>query len=154
MILEGYYRINSPKIVHEILDGEAVIINMDLGHYYSTDQAGAVIWECLCNVSDRNEVVGAVERRYTGSREQIEGAVDEFLAQLQREDLITSVPAEEKLATGGECGGNRGEDAGRSAFVPPVLTKYTDMEYLLLLDPIHEVDESGWPHATSPEKQP
>jgi hypothetical protein len=26
-----------------------------------------------------------------------------------------------------------------------MLQKFTDMQDLLLLDPIHEVDESGWP---------
>jgi hypothetical protein len=31
-------------------------------------------------------------------------------------------------------------------FVPPVLERYTDMQELLFLDPIHDVDESGWPH--------
>jgi hypothetical protein len=30
--------------------------------------------------------------------------------------------------------------------VPPVLERYTDMQELLFLDPIHDVDESGWPH--------
>jgi hypothetical protein len=29
----------------------------------------------------------------------------------------------------------------------PVLNKYTDMQDLLLLDPIHEVDERGWPNS-------
>jgi hypothetical protein len=33
------------------------------------------------------------------------------------------------------------------AFAEPILQKYTDMEALLLADPIHEVDKStGWPH--------
>jgi hypothetical protein len=27
----------------------------------------------------------------------------------------------------------------------PLLRKYTDMRDLLLLDPIHDVDEQGWP---------
>ncbi len=31
-------------------------------------------------------------------------------------------------------------------FTNPVLEKFTDMADLLLLDPIHEVDESGWPN--------
>jgi hypothetical protein len=26
------------------------------------------------------------------------------------------------------------------------VAKYSDMEDLIMLDPIHEVDESGWPH--------
>lgn len=34
----------------------------------------------------------------------------------------------------------------RPPFVRPILQKYTDMADLLLLDPIHEVDEQGWPH--------
>jgi len=36
--------------------------------------------------------------------------------------------------------------AGRPPFVKPILQKYTDMADLLLLDPIHEVGEQGWPH--------
>jgi hypothetical protein len=34
-----------------------------------------------------------------------------------------------------------------SKFEKPGLQKYSDMQDLLLLDPIHEVDEMGWPHA-------
>ena len=30
-------------------------------------------------------------------------------------------------------------------FERPKLGKYTDMQDLLLADPIHEVDEQGWP---------
>jgi len=30
-------------------------------------------------------------------------------------------------------------------FVLPVLERYTDMQELLLIDPIHDVDETGWP---------
>jgi hypothetical protein len=35
--------------------------------------------------------------------------------------------------------------SGRLSFTHPQLQKYTDMQELLLLDPIHEVEESGWP---------
>jgi hypothetical protein len=31
-------------------------------------------------------------------------------------------------------------------FEAPVLQKYTDMQDLLLLDPIHDTDETGWPN--------
>ena len=36
------------------------------------------------------------------------------------------------------------------AYEHPVLQKYTDMEDLLLLDPIHDVDEAGWPARKQP----
>ena len=32
-----------------------------------------------------------------------------------------------------------------SPFVTPTLSRYTEMQDLLLLDPIHDVDDSGWP---------
>jgi len=41
------FRINSPTIIHEIIEGEAVIINMEMGHYYSVDQTGAGIWKLV-----------------------------------------------------------------------------------------------------------
>ena len=42
--------------------------------------------------------------------------------------------------------GEAAAPAGAPAFVVPTLEKYTDMEALLLADPIHEVDEAaGWP---------
>jgi hypothetical protein len=30
-------------------------------------------------------------------------------------------------------------------YSPPKLSAYTDMQELLLLDPVHEVDDAGWP---------
>ena len=30
-------------------------------------------------------------------------------------------------------------------FVPPMLARFNNMSDLLLLDPIHDVDEQGWP---------
>jgi len=33
------------------------------------------------------------------------------------------------------------------AYAPPVLETFSDMQDLLLLDPIHEVDDAGWPMA-------
>jgi len=40
-----------------------------------------------------------------------------------------------------------------NAFEKPKLQKFTDMQDLLLLDPIHEVDEAGWPHTRNDTDQ-
>ena len=42
---------------------------------------------------------------------------------------------------------NGGKNIKKMRFEAPALQVYTDMEDLLLLDPIHEVDEMGWPSA-------
>ena len=51
------FRINSPTIIHEIIEGEAVIINMEMGHYYSIDQTGAGIWELVDKGASTAEVI-------------------------------------------------------------------------------------------------
>ena len=37
--------INAPDVVHEVIDGEAIMINMTTGSYYSLDGVGAAVWE-------------------------------------------------------------------------------------------------------------
>ena|SRR6476660_8869681 len=48
---------------------------------------------------------------------------------------------------------SRPDDLGTAAaFVTPELHKYTDMQELLLVDPIHEVAEEGWPFRNTTER--
>ena len=37
----------SPNIIHDIIDGEAVIVNMENESYYSIDSVDAVVWDCI-----------------------------------------------------------------------------------------------------------
>ena len=38
------FRVNTPTVTHETIDGEAVIINLDSGNYYSLVEVGSFIW--------------------------------------------------------------------------------------------------------------
>ena len=137
------FRINSPTIIHEIIEGEAVIINMEMGHYYSIDQTGAGIWELVDKRASADEIIQSFTQYYAGNPKTIQRSVLDFLAELQRENLI--VPAT-KETDDQNSSGNVITPAERPPFTPPELHKYIDMQDLLLLDPIHEVDESGWPN--------
>ncbi len=138
------YRINSPKVIHETIDGETVLVNLDSGNYYSMDGVGVNIWNLVERRITRDEIIEAVTRRYTGERETIERAVHHFMKELEQEALIV---ADDK--NGGRETATDNYDlattAERRPFEAPVLNKYTDMQDLLLLDPIHDVDETGWP---------
>ena len=137
------FRINSPTIIHEIIEGEAVIINMEMGHYYSIDQTGARIWELVDKRASTAEIIESITQCYAGNQKTIQSSVLDFLAKLQRENLI--VPAS-KETDDQAFSGNVLTPAERPPFIQPELHKYTDMQDLLLLDPIHEVDETGWPN--------
>ena len=138
------FTICAPKIIHEIIDGEVVVANLDNGNYYSLENVAAYIWRLLEGNPTEDEVVEGVTNRYGISREDVEGSARSFISELQKEELISTSKADKAGDIKVECGA---VEAGgeKPDFEPPLLNKYTDMQNLLLLDPIHEVDETGWP---------
>ena len=61
------YRVSNPRIIHEIMEGEVVLINLDTGTYYSLDRAGAHIWRGIESVATVGEIAADLARR-TGHR--------------------------------------------------------------------------------------
>ena len=72
---------------------------------------------------------------------QIGRAIAAFIAQLESEKLVASDSGESITA----AADSHDQASYPDVFVAPVLNKYTDMQDLLLLDPIHETDAQGWP---------
>lgn len=137
------FRINTPNITHETIDGETVIINLDNGNYYSLDGVGSEIWCSLEKGVIIAKIVKLIDDRYQGSRTTKEKAVNALISELLTENLV--VPEGKKHAETDFTHEVLSEDA-KLTFSVPTLNKYSDMQDLLLLDPIHEVDdEAGWP---------
>ena len=146
MSSNNHFRINTPKITHETIDGETVIINLDNGTYYSLVGVGAEIWGLIESGAAVDNIIEAINHRYEGDRLDIECGVNKLVAEFQQEGLVVPENGKKpenfeliKTQVGSESQGER------PVFKAPIMDKYTDMQDLLLLDPIHEVDETGWP---------
>jgi hypothetical protein len=140
---EGGLRVNSPHVIHETIDGEVIVINLASGSYYSVRGAGADVWDVIETSPgiDANAIAAAVGRRFDRASEEVEHEIAAFLDQLRQENLVAA-------ADDGVIAGSNGTAAGSSGkpYERPLLEKYTDMQDLVLLDPVHEVDATGWPH--------
>ena len=156
------YRVNQPTVIHQTIDDETVIIHLERGFYYSLDVTGAAVWQALAAGHSAGQVSDGLAARYPDQRAEIETAVHALLERLQAEGLI--VPADTAGATDGASARSTATQdtpagvraAGADApfgppatpgdtFLPPKLERFDDLQDLLLLDPIHAVDESGWP---------
>ena len=114
--------IPTSRVISEVLDGEAIIIDSMSGAYFTLDVDGTVIWEKLQSGANSVDALCTA----TGlAADRVSDVVTELISAGLLEGGPVSPPA-----------------TGQS---PTVLTKYTDMEELLLLDPIHDVDSAGWP---------
>jgi hypothetical protein len=140
MLSATRYAVRAPAVVHEVIDGEAVIINLESGAYFSADGASAVAWQGIAGGASPADLAAMIAERYEGDGATIAAAVEGFVETLLHAGLIrpaelgdANSPAELPAA------------AARPAFAGLALRGFTDLQELLLLDPIHEVDETGWP---------
>lgn len=139
------------KIVHQLIDGETIVLNLETGSYYSLLNASSVIWQLLIKGGTLEQVVAAFGSTATAGSAIGANAIERFVTQLQDEALLvpggTSLSqadldrlfAEQMVALGG------------APIEDPTFEKFTDMEGFLLVDPIHDVDEEGWPSVPSGE---
>lgn len=150
MILSERFRVNKPKVINEIIDGEAIIVNLDNGNYYSTDKVGALIWNLMDTGLANQQIVETLAQQYTGCPDAMTEGVSQLITQLQHEGLI--VPQQEGETSTHDANSQIQDqeipapNGEKPLFEAPVLHKYNDMQDLLLLDPIHDVDETGWPN--------
>ena len=135
------YRINSPQVINETIDGEAIMINLATGSYYSLDRVGGEVWALLEGSVPVDDIVVELGRCYDGAEDDIRRAVDDLLHRLSSEELV--VPCDDGDPVGAV---SLDPPAERPPFQAPMLEKFTDMQELILLDPVHEVDARGWPH--------
>ena len=139
-------RINTPHIVHDTLEGETILINLKNGNYYSFDKTGAVIWEVIDRDGNSGLLAEVISEIFETTIENSSSLIDAFISQLLMENLVV----EESQISYSQAAFSKEEMTSLvkeriSGLEPPVLNKYSDMKDALMLDPIHDVDEKGWP---------
>jgi hypothetical protein len=151
--------VNPDRVVHETIETETIVIHLETGAYYSLQGTAGEIWRMLDHGCSSDEVVAELGRRSSASSDQIAPSVQDFVRELVREELVerrnggarpgrgTGGPPPERRNGGPGAESRPLQAAPNGAFSPPDILKYTDMQYFLLLDPVHEVEPSGWPHA-------
>ena len=132
------FRANSPHVISETIQGETIIIHLTTGTYYSLQGSGAEVWDAIAGGATAAEIAADLSARYGVAEAEAEAAVVSLLDDLQAEELVTASDA-----TLRETAAITEPAAG--PFVAPTLSKYTDMQDLVLLDPVHEVGDAGWP---------
>lgn len=136
------FKVNTPHIVHDTIDNETILFNIKTGHYYSFDKLGVVIWNAIINHYSLSALSEELASYYKTSVPTIMEAAEDFVAQLLKEDLIK--PQEDTRTESNKPELLLTENLD-TTFAPPVLNKYTNMQDMLLLDPIHDTGEKGWP---------
>lgn len=140
--MDRQFKPNAPAVVSEIIDGEAVIMHLKSGNYYSTEHIGSQVWALIEQGVSRRQILDGLAARYAVAPAELAATLDAFLAELLAQDLVREMAVEAQSPMPVDLALLNG---GARPFAAPALNVYSDMKDLLLLDPIHDVDEVGWP---------
>jgi hypothetical protein len=128
------FQIAKNNVSYDLLEDEVIAIHFDTGTYYSMQGTAKEIWLRLAEPISLNVLAS----HFVGIEAQDTRLLQSFLDSLKEEGLVTNTEGDGSLTPGnGEIG----------IFSEPIFEKYTDMQALLLADPIHDVQQqAGWPH--------
>lgn len=135
-----YYQLNSPDVTAEVFDEEVLVINLRSGHYHSVRGAAVPLWRLVSTGLSLDAAAAALAKDYGVDAGRLRADLETFTAAAVAAHIW--VPAS---PTGPSLVGENPSPVARGAYVEPVLETYTDMKDMLLLDPIHDVDVTGWP---------
>ncbi len=132
-------RANEPRVVHETIDGEVIIIDLATGSYYSLSGGAANVWALVIAGYSSGEMVNMLSDAYDEEPDAIQILLEPFLAELQSESLAVA-------AVDGDMSPDYVSQMNVGGVFSAHMEKHTDMTELILLDPVHDVDSLGWPH--------
>lgn len=125
----------NPRLAAEIFDGEYIIANLDTGLYFSV-QGLAVSMINFLPFETKDQVIDLLANPFPENSETIQKELTSILEELIENEIVLK----DDLKTLVESKSN----TLPIKYVASRFNKYADMQDLLLLDPIHDVDEDGW----------
>ena len=132
---------NDRECAAKVIDGEAVIINLINGSYYSLDNAGSTMWELLSSghtvARVVDEIVGQYEVEHSAALSDTQRLIDELIG----EKLLVELEAGNME----ESGSTKESRTSKTPYTAPTLTIYSDMANLLALDPpMPRLEDIAW----------
>lgn len=77
----------SEQIVSKLMDGEAIVINLTSGVYYSMEGTAAKIWRDLCAGVDLDTLIADAQGAFPGQPD-VPAQIEAFVAQLVTDGLL------------------------------------------------------------------
>ena len=137
--LHDRLRPNEQEVAAKVMDGEAVLINLGTGLYYSMDNAGGVMWSLIEQQRSIGDAAAVIARLYGIEGKQAEADVLALAEELLAEGLVLRADGQ---ADPEHVDPERFDDR---PYETPRLQTYRDMTDLLALDPpMPGLKEAPW----------
>lgn len=134
------YVVDHTNISSEDFDGETVCVNFGTGTYFGLGGSAGPILAYFASPRTKDEALQFVIRHYGVETARVQDEISHFIAELIGQKILIADDGREHPEEQPQT-----MEPG-SGYEPPRLEIHTDLQELIMLDPVHEADpEHGWP---------
>lgn len=134
---DARYSLRQPEVTLETFEGESIVIDFASGCYYSLSVSASEMLTLLASGATPSEVAARLGARHHEPSARLAADLDGLVGRLLAERILVvregAAPALETPLP-----------PPAAAYQPPCLERFEDMREMLLLDPIHELDQATW----------
>lgn len=136
--MQNRYQFRKNQVAMERIEGELIIISMDSGKYFSASGPAADILFLIDAGKNLIEIQQELETLFNNKIDKSEiETIIEFSLKENLLELLTDDIAHSKSELP--------EDYMRTTWVTPNIVEFSDLQDLILVDPVHDASLKGWP---------
>lgn len=135
-----HYRVDERRMAHQTVDDEVIAIDFVNGAYFSMRGTAGEIWQMLAARVALDAVVGLYREGSPSPPDTLLTEIQSFVSELLAANLLQVNDAPEPAQPVPP-----GLAIQHGPYAPPQLEKFEDMADLIMLDPVHDVGDAGWP---------
>lgn len=149
MNLDTRVRPNTADVAAKVLDGEAIMIDLKKGTYYSLDGVGTLVWQLIEGGYPLRKIVDITAQQFEVPADVAEADVGRLVQQMLDESLVERVHEQ----TPPKAAPVESTPENKLTYRAPELCIYRDMADLLALEPPTpgSAQEDLWPGSENEE---
>lgn len=121
---------NGDQVAAKIMDGEAVLINLTTGMYYSMAGTATDVWSCIEQSCSVEFLASHLAAKYGVAEDVARADVTRLVDELETEGLVVTSTGSGLQAVSSPVGAEPGQ-----SYSAPQLEKFSDMAEMFALDP-------------------
>jgi hypothetical protein len=137
------FRINEPNVIYQTFDQEVVAVQLNTGSYHTLPGIAGEAFLLLGATGSSSQVVAAkLAARYDAPVATIEQDLQIFIRQLIDQLMVVAIDGPGVPSSAEPVQ----PESQRAPYTAPRLESFSDLEGLVLIDPVHDVGVAGWPN--------
>lgn len=119
------------NVLAKVIEGEAILINVSTGAYYSLNGIGGLVWQWIEKEKSLQEILLALTRDYNVETDTALEDIQKLLATMEKEGLITTTSCDSSARESSPAA----NILEKQPYQSPTIDIFRDMQDLLALDP-------------------